>query len=144
MFNWVKALLVGTAATGTTTLLVSDEEQRKAMFARMRYGLVNHSFSRAAASLQTVNFNEHTSLFLGLTRLAECQFSDKHLAGALDKVDKGIGELMKKYPGRKKPNIKSGLRGPKYFIELPITGKDIDAFSLVLSTERLLQEAKDK
>ena len=72
-------------------------------------------------------------------QLAECApFEDKHLRGCLDKIDAGIIELMKKYPGRKKPQIKSGLRGPKYFIELPIVGKNVDAFSLILSTEKLI------
>ena len=70
--------------------------------------------------------------------LAECQFSDKNLAGALDKIDKGIAALMKKYPGRKKPVIKSGLRGPKYFIEFPIAGENVDAFGLLLSTEKAI------
>lgn len=70
--------------------------------------------------------------------MAECQFSDKNLAGALDKIDKGVAELMRKYPNQQRPQIKSGLRGPKYFIELPIVGKNVDAFSLILSTEKLL------
>lgn len=30
---------------------------------------------------------------------------------------------MKKYPDLKKPVIKTGLRGPKYFIELGIAGQ---------------------
>ena len=70
--------------------------------------------------------------------MAECQFSDKHLAGALDKIDKGLAELMKKYPGHQKPKIKSGLRGPKYYIEFDLAGKNIDAFGLILSTEKLI------
>jgi len=74
--------------------------------------------------------------------LAECQFSDKHLAGVLDKVDKGIVKLMKKYPGKQEPKIKSGLRGPKYYIEFPISGRNVDAFGLILSTEGLLQHAR--
>ena len=69
---------------------------------------------------------------------AQCNFSDKNLAGALDKIDKGVASLMKKYPGRKKPVIKSGLRGPKYYIEFPIAGKNIDIFGLILSTEKLI------
>ena len=79
---------------------------------------------------------------LGRSALAECQFSDKNLAGALEKVDKGVHKLMKQYPGRSKPQIKSGLRGPKYYIEFPIVGKNIDAFGLILSTEKLIQDAR--
>jgi len=45
---------------------------------------------------------------------------------------------MKKYPGRTKPMIKSGLRGPKYYIEFPIAGRNVDAFGLILSTEKLI------
>ena len=67
-------------------------------------------------------------LITGQSRnLAECNFngnfSDRFLAEILDKIDKGIAELLKKYPGRKKPVIKSGLRGPKYYIEFPIAGR---------------------
>ena len=102
-YYWVKALLLGTAATGTTSLVVSDEEQRKNMLDRLRYYHINHSFGLAAASLGTNQFKGQAALLLGNTPLAECQFSDKHLAGALEKVDKGIHKLMKKYPGRKKP-----------------------------------------
>jgi len=41
----------------------------------------------------------------------------------------------------KKPYLKSGLRGPRYFIELPIEGKNVDAFKFILCTEKLIQEA---
>jgi len=61
----------------------------------------------------------------------------------MQKVDNGLAELMKQYPGRTKPIVKSGLRGPKYFIEFPITGINIDAFSLILSTEKLIQSGKE-
>lgn len=49
---------------------------------------------------------------------------------------------MKKYPGRVKPVIKSGLRGPKYYIEFPIAGRNVDIFGLILSTEKSIQDAK--
>ena len=51
---------------------------------------------------------------------------------------------MKKYPGREKPVVKAGLRGPKYFIEFPIAGKNVDMFGLILSTEQLIHKEKDK
>jgi hypothetical protein len=74
--------------------------------------------------------------------LSECQFSDRFLSAALDKIEQGIDTLMLKYPGSEKPKIKSGLRGPRYFIEFPIAGKQVDAFGLILSTEKLIQAAK--
>jgi len=51
---------------------------------------------------------------------------------------------MKKYPGRTKPIIKSGLLGPKYYIEFPIAGRKIDALGLMLSTEKLNQNSRDE
>lgn len=32
--------------------------------------------------------------------MAECQFSDKTLAEVLDKIDRGVVELMNKYPNQ--------------------------------------------
>mgnify|MGYP001121540594 CR=1 FL=1 len=69
----------------------------------------------------------------------ECgQFMDKHLKEVLDKIEDGIDKLNRKYPHAKKPKIKSGLRGPRYFIEFPITGHKVDAFGLILATEKLI------
>ena len=67
---------------------------------------------------------------------------DKHLKEVLDKIEDGIDKLNRKYPHAKKPKIKSGLRGPRYFIEFPITGHKVDAFGLILATEKLIQGAK--
>ena len=39
----------------------------------------------------------------------------------------------------KKPFLKSGLRGPRYYIELAIEGQNVDAFKFILSTEKLIQ-----
>lgn len=47
-----------------------------------------------------------------------------------------------KYPSMKRPNIKSGTRGPKYFIEFPIVKKDVDVFSLILSVKQVLKDNK--
>lgn len=63
---------------------------------------------------------------------------DKHLKEVLEKIEDGIDKLNRKYPNAKKPKIKSGLRGPRYFIEFPITGRNIDAFGLILATEKLI------
>ena len=41
----------------------------------------------------------------------------------------------------KKPFLKSGLRGPKYYIELAIEGQNVDAFKFILVTEKLIQKA---
>lgn len=42
------------------------------------------------------------------------------------------------------PNVKisSGLRGVRYYIEFPIVGKNVDAFSLLTSTQQKLDEGK--
>ena len=84
------------------------------------------------------NFLQPPMTLFSNSRLAECQFSDRFLAGALDKIENGVTELLKSYPGRQKPIIKSGLRGPRYYIEFPLAGKHIDAFSLILGTEKLI------
>jgi len=68
--------------------------------------------------------------------VAECQanFTDKNLTQVMDKIDEGLEELYKKYPGMPKVKVNHGLRGVRYFVEFPIVGKNIDAFSLLTST----------
>jgi len=67
--------------------------------------------------------------------LAECaKFSDKHIDGALAKINDGKAALKVKYPTMYEPTISSGLRGTRYFIEFPLTGKNIDAMALFIST----------
>lgn len=123
---------------------MSDDEKKKLLQARLRTLqstlLMEHT---SPSSIIFKGLREQVAQFSGANRnLAECQFSDHHLAGALSKIDKGISDLMEKYPGRPRPKVQSGLRGPKYFIELAIAGKNVDAFSLILSTEKLIQKAK--
>lgn len=65
--------------------------------------------------------------------MAECaRFSDKHIDGAVAKIDEGIKDLQYKYPNMKKPILNYGLRGTRYFIEFPFAGKNIDAFSMLI------------
>jgi hypothetical protein len=65
----------------------------------------------------------------------ECvKFNDKHLDKVLSQIDEGIKEIQQRNPNLMRPNISSGLRGTRYFIEFPITGKNIDAFSILAST----------
>lgn len=69
-----------------------------------------------------------------LDYVAYCsRFSDKHLDGAIAKIEDGIKELELKNPKMpKKANILNyGLRGTRYFIEFPITGKDVDALAII-------------
>jgi hypothetical protein len=42
------------------------------------------------------------------------------------------------------PNVKisSGLRGVRYFVEFPIIGRNVDAFSLLTSTQQKLDSGK--
>ncbi len=73
----------------------------------------------------------------------ECaKFSDKNLEKALAQIEDGIKELQTKIPNMSRPNINSGLRGTRYFIEFPITGKNIDAFSILASTQSLINNNK--
>lgn len=64
---------------------------------------------------------------------AECsRFSDKHLDKAIAKIDEGIKDLQLKYPSmQNKANLNYGLRGTRYFIEFPIAGRNVDAFSIL-------------
>lgn len=72
---------------------------------------------------------------IGNIQSAECgKFMDKHLEGALDKLDKGLKDLETKYPGIQRANLSYGLRGTRYYIEFPITGRNIDAFSILTKT----------
>lgn len=53
----------------------------------------------------------------------------------MDKVNQGLEKLYAKYPQMPKVQINHGLRGVRYFVEFPIIGKNIDAFSLLTSTQ---------
>jgi hypothetical protein len=57
------------------------------------------------------------------------------LDGALEKIDKGIKDLKVKYPSIQSVNMNYGLRGTRYFIEFPIVGKNVDAFSILIATQ---------
>ena len=57
------------------------------------------------------------------SKIAECQsFSDKQLEGVLDKINRGIDQIALNTPFYICPDIKSGLRGTRYFIEFSVTG----------------------
>lgn len=72
--------------------------------------------------------------------LSECVgFNDKHLSACMDKVEKGIEKLGESIPGFKRPELKCGLRGTRYFIEFPIVGRNVDVFSIILQTEKLIR-----
>jgi hypothetical protein len=64
----------------------------------------------------------------------ECtRFSDKHIEAAVAKIDEGIKHLQEKYPTIKRPNLSYGLRGVRYYIEFPIIGRNVDAFSILVA-----------
>ena len=74
---------------------------------------------------------------------AECaSFSDKVLDATMDKINAGVEEVISKNPGMQKVKISSGLRGVRYFIEFPIVGHNVDAFSLLSSTQQKLDSGK--
>ena len=140
--------MLGAVTTGSAAYALSDEEKFENMKARISHMQVSSILRMTAAVPPVINIKptfdhlqSEVRSIAGLNcraDLNECQFSDHNLAGAMDRVDKGIASLMKKYPGRPKPQVKSGLRGPKYYIELPIVGHNVDAFGLVISTEAML------
>lgn len=59
-----------------------------------------------------------------------------------DKVHNGVAELKEKHPGMPDVKVSSGLRGVRYYIEFPIVGKHVDAFSILTSTQQLMEKAK--
>lgn len=69
-------------------------------------------------------------------------YTDKQLEQALNRIDDGVKDLVMKYPSMKRPNIKSGVRGTRYFIEFPITQKNVDAFSILAAVQLVLNENK--
>ena len=76
-----------------------------------------------------------------LNQTAECaRYSDKFIDVALNKIEEGVKEMQVQIPGIQKPNINYGLRGTRYFIEFPITGKNIDAFSILSQTQQLIRQ----
>jgi hypothetical protein len=58
----------------------------------------------------------------------------------MGRVERGLDELQARYPGMQKVKVSSGLRGTRYFVEFPIVGRNVDAFSLLVSTKRILEE----
>lgn len=71
------------------------------------------------------------------------EYRDKQLDFALNKIDDGIKDLVMKYPSMKRPTIKSGVRGTRYFIEFPIQQKNVDAFSILVAVQSVLNENKE-
>lgn len=69
---------------------------------------------------------------------------DKNLEGALNKLDDGIKDIIARNPGMQKPHINSGLRATRYFIEFPITGRNIDAFSILTKTQQLIKSKEQE
>ena len=139
------------ALTGSSTALyqANKEDNRTIEFNKMlklRSLQAKLLFEQTAPlPFQRMSLSPNISQALfGQRNMAEAQFSDKNLQGALDKVDKGIRKLMKQYPGCEKPEIKAGLRGPSYFMEVAIAGQNVDAFGLLLSTEKTIQAAAEK
>ena len=52
----------------------------------------------------------------------------------MGQVDAGLEKLYKKHPTMERVKVTHGLRGIRYFVEFPIVGKNVDAFSLLTST----------
>lgn len=71
--------------------------------------------------------------------VAECAsgsgLSDKNLVQVMSQVDAGLEKLYRKHPTMEQVKVSHGLRGIRYFLEFPIVGKNVDAFSLLTSTQ---------
>lgn len=77
-----------------------------------------------------------TLYFMNKEQEAECaSFSDKILDATMNKINKGVEELIQNNPGMPNVKISSGLRGVRYYIEFPIVGRNVDAFSLLSATQ---------
>ena len=79
-----------------------------------------------------------------LVNTEAASYKDKQLEFALNKIDDGIKDLWFKYPTMKKPIISSGVRGTRYFIEFPIQSKNVDAFSILVAIQGVINSNKDK
>lgn len=74
------------------------------------------------------------------TPVEAAQYTDKQLDFVLNKIDDGIKDLLIKYPRMKRPNIKSGVRGTRYFIEFPIVQKNVDVFPILVAVKQVISE----
>ena len=73
------------------------------------------------------------------TPLSYCSsISDKNLDSAISSIEQGMKSLKAKYPSIQRPNLNSGMRGTRYFIEFPMTSRNLDAFSILTSVQQLL------
>lgn len=98
-----------------------------------------------AASISTMlTLNNEDTKFPLSTKPALCNFSDRQLLNCLEKINQGLDNLEKKSPNFQRPEIKSGLRGTRYFIEFPIVAKNFDAFQFILQIENLIKLGKAK
>ena len=85
-----------------------------------------------------------TSLVNPIPTEAQGKAQDKYLDSAMNRLDDGIKDLLIKYPDMKRPMLSSGHRGTRYFIEFPVTGKNVDAFSILVSIQNVLNAKKKK
>lgn len=80
----------------------------------------------------------------GEISLEASSYKDARLEAVLNKIDDGVKDLCMKYPRMKKPVLKSGTRGTRYFIEFPIAQKNVDAFSILISVKKVFKENEGK
>ena len=91
---------------------------------------------------------EKMSDLIGARKASECAsgpgYTDKQLDMVMGKIERGLEELEAKYPGMPKVKVTGGLRGIRYFVEFPIVGRNVDAFSLLVTTKQLLEDNMKK
>ena len=73
---------------------------------------------------------------------ASGKHGDKHLDKAMNQIDDGVKDLLMKHPQMKRPMLSSGYRGTRYYIEFPVTGKNVDAFSILIAIQNVLSKNK--
>ena len=81
-------------------------------------------------------------------------YTDKQLDFALNRIDDGIKDLLKKHPNMNSPSIESGVRDTQYcegshsdrnlcFIEFEADQKNADAYSMLVAVQNMIIQNKD-
>lgn len=62
----------------------------------------------------------------------------------MTRLDNGVRELQYKYPDMKRPVFQAGIRGTRYYVEFPISDKQVDAVGIVAKLKEKMEEFKGK
>ena len=67
-------------------------------------------------------------------------YTDKQLDAVRNQFDDGIEKIIEKHPGMRRPVVKSGVRGTRYFFEFEIQKKHFDAFEIVTHVKNIMKK----